>query len=237
MNVRKNAKLTPTGRAQMIARLRRKRWSTPRIARARGLPPSTVGLECRRLGLGRLRALDPPQPVVRYERDRPGELLYLDIETLGRIGRVGHRIHGDCRRRARPPLEAVADGARRSGGVKHLFTRSYTPRTNGKGERFIRTALQEWACARPYGHSNQRTAAIDAFLRYYDCGRSHGGIDGQTPQQRLSELAIHDVLEKHGGPTLRDRGHAHPGARGRGRPRGHRRKIRRANPALVERKS
>src|SRR5262249_36750915 len=55
----------------------------------------------RRRGLGQLPALTPAEPVRRYERERPGELLHVDIKTLGRIGQVGHRIHGDRRTRIR----------------------------------------------------------------------------------------------------------------------------------------
>ena len=55
-----------------IERLRRTRWTGPRISRATGVPLSTVGLVLRRLGLGRLRALDPRPPVIRYERKHPG---------------------------------------------------------------------------------------------------------------------------------------------------------------------
>ncbi len=55
----------------------------------------------RRLGLGRLAVLDPKPPVHRYERRVPGALIHVDIKKLGRIGRVGHRIHGDRRRRVR----------------------------------------------------------------------------------------------------------------------------------------
>ncbi len=51
------------------------------------------------MGLNRLSSLEPPRPVVRYERERPGELVHLDIKKLGRIGRVGHRIHGNRRTR------------------------------------------------------------------------------------------------------------------------------------------
>src|SRR5580700_8260207 len=65
-----------------------------RIARRLGLPRSTVGAVLRRIGLGRLKALDPPAPVVRYERERPGELLHLDTKKLGRIDGIGHRITG-----------------------------------------------------------------------------------------------------------------------------------------------
>ena len=67
-----------------------------------GEPPEDVvqvARELRRLGLGRLPVVDGPRRIVRYERDRPGELVHLDIKKLGRISLVGHRIHGDRRRR------------------------------------------------------------------------------------------------------------------------------------------
>lgn len=86
---------------RQIRRHRRQRWSSRRIAQALGLPLSSVGRELRRLGLGRLPRAEPPRRIVRYERDRPGELVHLDVKKLGRIGVVGHRIHGDYTRRAR----------------------------------------------------------------------------------------------------------------------------------------
>ena len=94
-----------------IARLRARRMTGPRIADALGLPLSTVGDVLRRLGLGRLPPLQARPPVVRYERERPGELLHVDAKKLGRIvGGVGHRITGN-RRRA---------GGRRGGGWECL---------------------------------------------------------------------------------------------------------------------
>ncbi len=82
---------------RQIAKLRRRRWSSPRIARHLRLAVPTVGRVLRQLGLNRLARLEPPRPVVRYERARPGELLHLDVKKLGRIVRVGHRITGDRR--------------------------------------------------------------------------------------------------------------------------------------------
>jgi transposase-like protein len=75
-----------------IERLRRQRWSGPRIARALGRPGSTVGSVLRRLGLARLSALEPPPPAVRYERAAAGELLHLDSKKLGKIAGLGHRV-------------------------------------------------------------------------------------------------------------------------------------------------
>ncbi len=83
---------------RQIEQLRRRRWTSPAIAARLEIPVSTVGLSLRRLGLNRLRALEPRPPVVRYERARPGELLHVDTKKLARIARVGHRIHGDRRR-------------------------------------------------------------------------------------------------------------------------------------------
>ncbi len=86
-------------RRRQIEKRRRQGWSRRRIARDYDLPISTVVTEIRRLGLIRLSQRVPPRPVVRYERERPGELVHLDIKKLGRIGRVGHRIHGNRRTR------------------------------------------------------------------------------------------------------------------------------------------
>lgn len=77
-----------------IERLRRERLSGPAIARQARRPVSTVGAWLRRLGLGRLSALDPKPPVIRYERERPGELIHIDTKKLGRIDGIGHRITG-----------------------------------------------------------------------------------------------------------------------------------------------
>lgn len=88
------------GPRRQIERLRRRGWSSPRIAQELRLPVSTVVATVRRLGLARLRRLQASLPVIRYERSRPGELVHLDTKKLGRIGRIGHRIHGDRRRRA-----------------------------------------------------------------------------------------------------------------------------------------
>jgi len=86
--------------AQIVA-LRRRRLTGSEIAARLGLPRSTVARILQRCGLGRLRSLEPPEPVRRYEKQFPGELLHLDIKKLGRIGTIGHRVTGDYRQRAR----------------------------------------------------------------------------------------------------------------------------------------
>ena len=84
----------PPEQIAAIAALRRRRLTSPAIARCLGLPLSSVGGILRRLGLGRLKRLDPHPPVVRYQRERPGELIHLDTKKLGKIAGIGHRITG-----------------------------------------------------------------------------------------------------------------------------------------------
>jgi len=234
-------------RVAAILRLRQQRWSQQAIARRLSMPRSTVGAVLRRHGLGRLPPLTAPPPVVRYQRARPGELLHVDIKPLGRIGQVGHRIHGDQSRRSRGvgweqvhvcvddatrvayvevrPTATVPDAiafvrravqwfAKRgvhtervmtdNGGayraklfatlcaelhIRHVRTRPYTPRTNGKAERFIQTLLREWAYARPYRSSAWRHRALPRFLRHYNGRRPHSSLNFTAPLSRLKELA------------------------------------------------
>jgi len=86
---------TPDEAVARIAALRRERWTGKRIALELGVSAATVSRVLRRLGLSRLRDLEPAEPVRRYERARPGELIHIDIKKLGRFERVGHRITGD----------------------------------------------------------------------------------------------------------------------------------------------
>ena len=81
--------------AEQIEQLRRQRLSAPAIARRLQRPVSTVGLTLHRRGLGQLSALDQRPPVIRYQRENPGELIHIDIKKLGRIDGIGHRITGD----------------------------------------------------------------------------------------------------------------------------------------------
>ena len=238
---------TPGHRVAAIRRLRQRRWTQRAIAQRLQMPRSTVGAVVRRQGLGRLPPVNPPPPVVRYERQGAGELLHVDIKTLGRIGRIGHRIHGDYRRRSRGvgweqvhvciddasrvayvelrPTATAADAvgflrravrwfARRgvraervmtdNGAayvarpfaaacaelrLRHLRTRPYTPRTNGKAERFIQTLLREWAYVRPYRSSAWRQRALPRYLRHYNGSRPHSSLNFTAPLSRLKELA------------------------------------------------
>jgi transposase InsO family protein len=98
---RRSPRRTEARREARIVELRGERLTGLAIAQRVGVPRATVGAVLRRHGLGRLPAVTPPEPVRRYERARPGELLHVDIKSLGRIGQVGHRIHGDRRTRIR----------------------------------------------------------------------------------------------------------------------------------------
>jgi transposase InsO family protein len=70
--------------------------------------------------------------------------------------------------------------------VQHLRTRPYRPCTNGKAERVIQTLLREWAYARPYRRSRDRTRALRVWLDYYNRWRPHGSLAGDTPLSRLA---------------------------------------------------
>lgn len=240
---RRSPGATPPRLVSWVERLRRQRWTGAAIAQALQLSASTVARLLRRQGLGRLRQLEPPVPVQRYQWARPGDLLHLDVKKLGRIGRVGHRIHGDRRSRVRgigwEYVHVAIDDASRlayvevlpdergvtttqflwrargwfrrqgirvrrvltdngsgyvcarfarlchSAGLRHLRIRPYTPRTNGKAERFIQTLLREWAYRRPYPSSRHRTEALPAWLYYYNWERGHGALHGRPPMSRL----------------------------------------------------
>lgn len=235
-----------------IERLRRQRLTGPSIARTLGLPRSTAGAVLRRLGLGRLSALQEKPPVVRYQRERPGELIHIDSKKLGKIKGIGHRITGyregvhrsrgigwevlhvaidDASRLAYTELlpdetqasacafldHAIgffnAHGARvervmtdngsayrshtfrqrlADHGLRHIRTRPYTPRTNGKAERFIQTSLREWAYAQPFASSAERGNALGPWIDRYNTQRPHSALANQTPWLRLNNLLGND---------------------------------------------
>lgn len=81
-------------------------------------------------------------------------------------------------------------------GIRHRRTRPYTPRTNGKAERFIQSALREWAYARAYGTSAQRIMALPRWLHAYNWHRPHASLAGQPPTSRLS-LDRNNLLRLH----------------------------------------
>jgi len=74
-------------------------------------------------------------------------------------------------------------------GIRHIRTRPYTPRTNGKAEAFIRILQREWAYAYIYPSSSHRARALTGWTRWYNNHRPHGGIDGHPPVSRISHAA------------------------------------------------
>jgi transposase InsO family protein len=80
-------------------------------------------------------------------------------------------------------------GVCRTWQIRHRFTRPYTPRTNGKAERFIQTLLREWAYRRPFGSSARRTAALAPYMRYYNRRRPHASLGHRAPWTRFQEAA------------------------------------------------
>ena len=231
--------------------MRRQRLPLWRIAMKAGRGIATVSRCMKRLGLSRLKSLEPPVPVGRYERAEAGELLHIDTKKLGRIDGVGHRITGDRTKnhnrgigwdmvhlaiddhsrvsfaQVLPDEKAVScvqflrqavayyaslgvridsvmtdngTGYKNSFkaacdelGIRHIKTRPYTPKTNGKAERFVQTSLREWAYARPYVSSAQREAALQPFLHRYNWHRPHSALNRQPPMSRIP--AVSNLLE------------------------------------------
>lgn len=233
------------GWRNLITKLRTYRMTALEIGETLDLPRSTVACALKRLGLNRLDRLTPPEPIRRYERRRPGDLIHLDIKKLGRFNKVGHRILGHHRRNRSRGLGydyvhvAIDDHSRvayvevledetgktcadflaratmwfarkgvtvrrvmtdngvgykshifrdaaRALGQRHIKTKPYTPKTNGKAERFIRTLQEEWAYAMPYKSSDRRNANLVRWLKIYNCERKHFGINLKTPISRLN---------------------------------------------------
>jgi transposase len=108
---------TPPDRVEAIAALRRLRLTGPEIAELLEMATSTVSAVLKRIGLGKLSRLEPPEPVRRYERSRPGELIHIDVEKLGRIGPhgAGHRVTGRKGRRSKVGKDAAGVTRRRIG--------------------------------------------------------------------------------------------------------------------------
>jgi transposase InsO family protein len=75
-------------------------------------------------------------------------------------------------------------------GIKQRFTRPYTPRTNGKAERFIQTALREWAYAKAYPNSMQRAAELPYWVEHYNYHRPHASLNFAPPISRSGQVAI-----------------------------------------------
>lgn len=235
-------KLASTCERAILSLRKTFRMTARKIAKSLNLARSTVSRILAYYGLGRLENLNVKEPIIRYERENPGDLIHIDIKKLGKIDGVGHRIHGDRKRGKGKGWEylhiAIDDHSRLAyaeilpnekamtsarflvralrffkeksirvwrvmtdNGVgytsklykrvmhflelKHKRTRPYTPKTNGKAERFIQTALREWAYERPYPSSKKRTQQLAVFLDFYNNFREHAGINYQTPKSRI----------------------------------------------------
>lgn len=247
---------TPEPILAQIEALRRQRWTGKQIAAETGVSPATVSRILKRLGLNRIAALEPAEPVRRYEREKPGELIHIDIKKLGRFEQVGHRITGDRTGQSNSRgvgwefVHVCIDDASRIAfsqilpdekkesavaflkaavayyaslgvvvqrvmtdngscykshafreacrdlGLRHIRTKPYTPKTNGKAERFIQTALREWAYAQAYPHSDRRAAELPTWLHRYNWHRPHSGIKSKTPISRLA-LTEDNLLRLH----------------------------------------
>ncbi|MGY3116184.1 transposase InsO family protein [Bradyrhizobium sp. S3.14.4] len=247
---------TPPATCAAIEALRRQRHTGKQIAAEVEVSAATVSRVLRRLGLNRIRDLEPAEPERRYERENPGEIIHLDIKKLGRFQRVGHRITGDpsgpnksrgagwdfvhvciddhsrvAFSEIKPDETAesavsflkaavayykslrvtvarvMTDNgscyqsfafrdACRDLGIKHIRTKPYTPRTNGKAERFIQTALREWAYAKAYPTSDRCAQELPIWLHQYNWHRPHGGINSQKPISRLG-LTEDNLLRLH----------------------------------------
>ena len=73
-------------------------------------------------------------------------------------------------------------------GIRHIRTRPYTPKTNGKAERFIQTSLREWAYARPYHSSAERDQAMQSWIADYNHTRPHSALGGKPPLEKLNNV-------------------------------------------------
>ena len=111
------------------------------------------------------------------------------LAWLGRHGVTVQRVMTDNGSAYRSKRFAAA---LTTAGARHVRTRPYTPRTNGKAERFIQTSLREWAYSQPYQCSNDRAAAIGPWTDNYNLRRPHSGIAGLTPWQRVNNLLGND---------------------------------------------
>jgi transposase InsO family protein len=197
---------TPAATVVTIEALRRQRWTGQHIAAAVGVSPATISRILRRLGLNRIQALEPATPVRRYEREHPGELIHIDIKkesavaflraTVAYDANLGVTItrvmtdNGSCYR------SKAFRSACRELGLKHIRTKPYTPKTNGKAERFIQTALREWAYAQAYPTSDHRAAALPIWLHRYNWHRPHSSLQSKAPITRLA-LTEDNLLRLH----------------------------------------
>jgi transposase-like protein len=138
-----------------------------------------------RLGYGEMKANERGVSAVEFLRGC--------VRHFGKLGVTVRRVLTDNGAAFRSKRFAAAC---RKLGLRHVFTRPYRPQTNGKAERFIQSALREWAYGIPYRHSVERTAMLRRWLHHYNWHRPHHGIGKLAPVSRLAQsrnnlLALH----------------------------------------------
>ena len=140
---------TPQVVIDRIESLRRQRRPGKEIAAEAGVSPATVSRVLKKLGLNKLSALEPAAPARRYERDRPGEMIHIDIKKLGKFDQIGHRITGD--RKGQSNSRGV--------GWSSSMSASTTPRV-WPSARSSRTSESEvpWPSSRPLSPTTQAWA-------------------------------------------------------------------------------
>ena len=199
--------------AAEIEALRRQCLPGPAIARRLGRPVSTVGLFLRRCGLGRLTALEPKPETIRYQKERPGELIHIDIKKLGRIDGVGHRITRD--RAGRPGARAGSTCTSASTMLQARLHRAPARRSQESAVAFLDRALAWFASL---GVTVERVMTENGVAYQEPClpqGLPGGQAQAQAhpalhaPDQRQGRALHPDQLARMGlSPSLRQLGRA-----------------------------
>ena len=258
------ARLTPPDAEARVVEARRARLLAPlALAAETGVPARTCARIVARNGLPRLADVDRvtgeprrrgPVTARRYERERPGELVHVDVKKVARVpdgggwrargaGALDHgrgsggrllclhvavddrsrvayaELLGDERKetcvafmgRARDFYRGLGVEVERvmtdngpgyrsalfnewlaAAGIKHRYTRPYSPWQNGKVERMNRTLAQEWQYARAYASEDERAAALSSFIDRYNRERPHSACGGLPPMSRI--VGVNNVM-------------------------------------------
>lgn len=260
---RRLARLTPPETERRVVGARSSMLLAPlALAAETGVPARTCARIVRRNGLPRLADVDRvtgearvrgPVTHRRYERERPGELVHVDVKKVARIpdgggwralgrgcgskrGGGASCLHVAVDDRSRVAYAELLDDERkatcvgfmgrclaffaglgvavervmtdngpayRSGdfngflegrGVKHKYTRPFSPWQNGKVERMNRTLAQEWQYARAWASEAERASALPAFIEHYNYDRPHSACGGLPPMSRIDPEGVNNLL-------------------------------------------
>ncbi|MDO4442262.1 MAG: IS481 family transposase [Slackia sp.] len=260
---RRLPRLTPPEVEERVAAARREFMLAPLgLAAVTGVPARTCARIVARRGMPRLADVDRvtgeprrrgPVTRVRYERERPGELLHVDVKKVARIpDGGGHRALGrgcgSARGAGSACLHVAVDDFSRvayaellpderkgtcaafmgrclrffegagvrvervmtdngpgyrsgefnalleSAGVRHIYTRPFSPWQNGKAERMNRTIAQEWQYARAWESEAGRASALPAFIEHYNWERPHSACGGLPPMSRI--VGVNNLLAR-----------------------------------------